>query len=80
MLSIWISRIGSGNYANFPQLDGVSSGKILLPVVIEIKKHLQVLQQSFHGYFQPEVYVSHGWMQDPLIFNLESMDDNDGMK
>jgi len=38
VLSIWISRIGSGNYANFPQLDGVSSGKILLPVVIEIKK------------------------------------------
>jgi len=40
-----------------------------------------MLRQSFHGYFQPgEVSVSHGWMQDPFIFNLKSMDGNDGMK
>jgi len=31
-LSIWISRIGWGNYANFPQLDEVSNGKISLPI------------------------------------------------
>jgi len=43
ILSIWISHIGSGNCAKFPQLD-VFNGKISLPVVIEIKKHLQVLQ------------------------------------
>jgi len=42
---------------------------------------MQVLWQSFHGYSKPgEVYVSQGWMQDPLILNLESMDGNDGMK
>jgi len=27
-----------GNYANFPQLHGLSNGKISLPIVIEIKK------------------------------------------
>jgi len=32
-----MSRIGSGNYDDFPQLE-VSTGKILLSTVIEIKK------------------------------------------
>jgi len=30
--------------------------------------------------FNQEKFVSQSWMQDPFIFNLESMDDNDGMK
>jgi len=36
-VSICMSRIGSGNYDDFPQLE-VSTGKILLSTVIEIKK------------------------------------------
>ena len=47
----------------------------------KIKKHLQVLRPSIHGYFQPvKVSASQGWMQDTFIFNLESMDDSDGIK
>lgn len=47
----------------------------------EINEHLQVLSQSFQGYFQHgEVSVAQGWMQDPFVFNLDSMDDNDEMK
>ena len=42
---------------------------------------LQGLGQSFQGYcHHAEVSVSQGWMQDPFIFNLHSMDDNDQMK
>ena len=47
-LSICISC----TYADFPQLGEVSKGKISLLIVIEIQKHLQVLRQSFQGYFQ----------------------------
>jgi len=80
-LPIWINRIGSGNYANFPKLDEVSNAENLLLIVTEMKEHLQVLSQSFQGYFQHgEVSVSQGWMQDPFVFNLDSMDDNDEMK
>ena len=80
-LPIWINRIGSGNYANFPKLDEVSNAENVLLIVTEMKEHLQVLSQSFQGYFQHgEVSVSQGWMQDPFVFNLDSMDDNDEMK
>jgi len=42
---------------------------------------MQMLRQSFHRYFQAgNVSVSQGWMQHPFMFNLDSMDDNDGMK
>lgn len=40
-----------------------------------------MLSQSFQEYFQHgEVSVSQGWMQDPFVFNLDSMDDNGEMK
>ncbi|CAM1323979.1 ZBED8 (predicted) [Pycnogonum litorale] len=80
-LPIWINLLGSGNYANFPKLDEVSNAENLLLIVTEMKEHLQVLSQSFQGYFQHgEVSVSQGWMQDPFVFNLDSMDDNDEIK
>ena len=60
-LSIWRNRIGSGNFAIFPNLDEVSNSKNLLSEhkVTKIKEHLQVLSQSFQGYFHHgEVSVS----------------------
>ena len=46
-----------------------------------MKKHLQMLSQSFQEYFHHgEVSVSQGWMQDPFLFNIDFMDDNDKMK
>ena len=52
-LSIWNKRIDCENYANLPKLDEVSSSTTSLPehIVIQIKEHLQVLSQSFEGYF-----------------------------
>jgi len=82
-LSIWKHRITCGNYANFPNLHKVFNSTNPFPehFVTEIKEHLQGLGQSLQGYFHHgEVSVSQGWMQDPFIFNLHSMDDNDQMK
>ena len=51
-LSIWKNRINCENYANFPKLE-VFNSTASLPehIVIQIKEHLQVLSQSFEGYF-----------------------------
>ena len=47
----------------------------------DMKEHFQMLSQSFQGYFHHgEVSVSQGWMQDPFLFNIDLMDDNDKMK
>ena len=46
--------------------------------MIQIKEHLQVLSQSFEGYFyHGDVSDSHGWIQDPFLFKLDLMDEND---
>ena len=46
-----------------------------------MKEHLQMFSQSFQGYFHyGEVSVSEGWMQDPFLFNIDFMDDNNKMK
>ena len=47
----------------------------------QIKEHLQVLCQSFEEYFHHgDVSDSHGWIQDPFLFNLDLMDENDQTK
>ena len=52
-LSIWKNLIDFENYANFPKLNEVSTSttSLLEHIVIQIKKHWQVLSQSFEGYF-----------------------------
>ena len=52
-LSILKNRIDCETYANFPKLDEVSTSTTSLPehIVIQIKEQLQVLSQSFEGYF-----------------------------
>ena len=52
-LSIWKNCIDCETYANFPKLDEVSTSTTSLPehIVIQIKEQLQVLSQSFEGYF-----------------------------
>ena len=46
-----------------------------------MKEHLHMLSQSFQGYFyHGEVSVLQEWMQDPFLFNIDFMDDNDKMK
>ena len=52
-LSIWKNLIECENYANFPKLNKVSTSNTSLTdhIVIQIKEHLQVLSQSFKGYF-----------------------------
>ena len=82
-LSIWKNRIDCKHYANFPKLDEVSTSTTSLPehIVIQIKEHLQVLSQSFKGYFHyGDMSDSHGWIQDPFLFNLDFMDENDQTK
>ena len=82
-LSIWKNRIDFENYANFPKLDEVFTSTASLPehIVIQIKKHLQVLSQSFEGYFyHGDASDSHGWIQDSFLFNLDLMDENDQTK
>ena len=82
-LSIWKNRIDCGNYANFPKLDEVSASTTSLPehTMMQIKEHLQVLSQSFEGYFHHgDISDSHGWIQDPFLFTLDLMDENDQKK
>jgi len=69
----------------FHNFGAVSKGKISLIIVIEIYKHVQVLQQSFQGCFQASTrrgfcFTGLDAGQNPFIFNLKSMDDNDGMR
>ena len=78
---MWIKHIESENFANFPSLDEAASAEEELPIMNEVKEHLQELIQSFQGYFHfEEGSVAQRWMQDPFLFNLDSMDDNDMMK
>ena len=82
-LSIWKNRIDCENYANFPKLNEVSTSTTSLPehIVIQIKQHFQALSQSFERYFHHgNVSDSHGWIQDPFLFNLDLMDKNDQTK
>jgi len=47
---------------------------------LSLKKKFLALWQSLNSYLQPgEVSISQGWMQNPFIFKLKSMDGNDGM-
>ena len=61
-LSIWKNCIDCKNYANFLKLDEVFTSTTSLPehIAIQIKEHLQVLSQSFEGYFH------HGNVSDSL--------------
>ena len=71
-LSIRKNRINCENYAKFPKLDEVSTPTASLPehIVIQIKKHLQMLSQSYEEYFyQGDVSDSQWWIQDPFFFN-----------
>ncbi|XP_068201816.1 protein FAM200C-like [Palaemon carinicauda] len=80
-LPMWIKCIESGNFANFPSLDEAASAEEELPILSEVKEHLQELIQSFQGYFHlEEGSVAQRWIRDPFLFNLDSMDDNDIMK
>ena len=82
-LSIWRNCIGCGNFENVPDFDEISNSKDLLQegIVTDMKKHLQILCQSFLGYFHHgEVSVSQGWMQDPFLFNIDFMDVNKNIK
>ncbi|XP_068219262.1 protein FAM200C-like [Palaemon carinicauda] len=80
-LPMWIKSIESGNFANFPSLDEAASAEEELPILSEVKEHLQELIQSFQGYFHlEEGSVAQRWIRDPFLFNLDSMDDNDIMK
>ncbi|KAK3862332.1 hypothetical protein Pcinc_031801 [Petrolisthes cinctipes] len=80
-LPIWIKRIEKGNVANFPSLDEAAGADEELPILTEMKDHLQELIKSFQGYFHHgEVSVEQRWIRDPFLFNLDSMDDSDIMK
>ncbi|XP_068206219.1 protein FAM200C-like [Palaemon carinicauda] len=80
-LPMWIKRIERGNSANFPSLDEAASAEEELPILSEVKEHLQELIQSVQGYFHlEEGSVAQRWIRDPFLFNLDSMDDNDIMK
>ena len=49
--------------------------------MIQIKEHLQMLSQSFEGYFHYEdVSDLHGWIQDSFLFNLDLINENDQTK
>ena len=76
-LSTWKNRIDCENYANIPKLDKVSPSTTSLPehIVIQIKDYLQVLSQSFEGYFHHgDVSDLHGSIQGLFLFNLDMMD------
>ena len=49
--------------------------------MIQIKEHFQAVSQSFERCFHHgNVSDSHGWIQDPFLFNLDLMDENDQTK
>jgi len=63
---ICISRIGSGNYPNFPQLE-VSNGEISLS--LSLKKKMQTLRQSLNVYISASRGISFtGLVAEPIYF------------
>jgi len=72
-LSSCISCIGSGTYADFPQLGAVSKGKISLIIVIKYKSMCRCYSSPSGVGFRlqaGEVSVSLGWMQDRTHLSL----------
>ncbi|KAK4311012.1 hypothetical protein Pmani_017467 [Petrolisthes manimaculis] len=60
-LPIWIKRIEKGNVANFPSLDEAAGADEELPILTEMKDHLQELIKSFQDIFTMERFL---WNRD----------------
>jgi len=49
------------------------------PLSLKYKSICRCYTEVLPQIFSARISVSHGWMQDPFVFNLNSTDDNGGM-
>ena len=83
-LLLWSRRVVSGNYANFPLLDGEmqfeendNEIKLSHRMKDEIVKHLETLNKSFNNYFSPENFKVDIWVRNPFICDENHFDISD---
>ena len=81
-LPVWKRRVENFNFANFPNLDNIFvDNQENIQLVDQICTHLGGLMTSFDGYFPNEALnVRDGWIRDPFLFNLDSIEDGDMAK
>ena len=80
-LTIWISRVQNGNFANFPLLDDIVLENEKIKISSEVVKYLKRLSKSFHEDFSTgDIEKVQRWILDPFIFNLDSMGDENLLK
>ena len=83
-LSLWKCRLEVGNYANFPSLEDfilkdetLKESDIFVSMRKEFCSHLDALQTSFESYFNLSSLKDEGWIRNPFLIDLNSIDDED---
>ncbi|CAM5083191.1 unnamed protein product [Eretmochelys imbricata] len=81
-LPVWIKHVEKRNFTNFPFLEEtIVSENEGMTIATEVTKHLQQLSDSFQEYFSTgDLDVAKKWILDPLLFNLDSINNSDLMK
>ena len=77
-LFLWRRRVERGNLSNFPSLEKMvdDNGSIFPTVPEEIVAHLEMLSESFDGYFAAgDLKISEEWIVNPYSYNLRKMSD-----
>ena len=82
-LTLWGRRVNSGNFANFPLLDEITSD-LSHPagpkIRADIITHLETLQVNFEGYFEVVQTSLNAWVRCPFSFSLGEISHNDPAK
>uniref|UniRef100_UPI00358EB4CC protein FAM200C-like n=1 Tax=Myxine glutinosa TaxID=7769 RepID=UPI00358EB4CC len=82
-LRLWHQRMERGNLSNFPSLEGMvdDAGSITPTVREEIVAHLEMLSESFDGYFAAgDMKISEEWTMNPYSYNMEKMSYDEELK
>ena len=82
-LHLWRRRIERGRLSNFPSREEMvdDAGSIIPTVREEIVAHLEMLSESFDGYFAAgDLKISEEWIMNPYSYNLEKMSDDEELK
>uniref|UniRef100_UPI00358EA82C protein FAM200C-like n=1 Tax=Myxine glutinosa TaxID=7769 RepID=UPI00358EA82C len=82
-LRLWRQRMERGNLSNFPSLEEMvdDAGSITPTVREEIVPHLEMLSESFGGYFAAgDLKISEEWIMNPYSYNMEKMSNDEELK
>uniref|UniRef100_UPI00358E7D1C protein FAM200C-like n=1 Tax=Myxine glutinosa TaxID=7769 RepID=UPI00358E7D1C len=82
-LRLWRQIMERGNLSNFPSLEEMvdDAGSITPTVREEIVAHLEMLSESFDGYFAAgDLKISEEWIMNPYSYNMEKMSNDEELK